>query len=64
VLVGPGAEIADDARLEGPLVIGAGARIGSGAIVKESVLLPGAVVPEQAMVVGSIVGRRSVLAGG
>ena len=64
VLVGADAEIAGDTRLEGPLVIGPGARVGSGAIVKESVLLPGAEVPAKAMVVGSIIGRRSVFAGG
>lgn len=64
VLMGPDAEIAGDARLEGPLVVGPGARVGSGAIVKESVLLPGAEVPAEAIVVGSIIGRRSLLAGG
>jgi mannose-1-phosphate guanylyltransferase len=64
LLLGEGCEIGEGARLEGPLVVGPGARIGDRAIVKESVLLPGAVVPDDALVVGSICGRRGALAGG
>ena len=62
VLLGDGAEIGAAGRAGGPARDRPGARVGAGAIVKESVLLPGAEVPAEAMVVGSIVGRRSVLA--
>jgi NDP-sugar pyrophosphorylase family protein len=48
--------------LDGPLVVGPGARIGGGAQVRESVLLPGAEVPAEAMLVGGIAGRRGLLA--
>jgi mannose-1-phosphate guanylyltransferase len=61
VLVGDGAEIAADARVDGPAVIGPGSRIGAGAMVKESVLLPGAEVPPEALLAGSIAGRRGRL---
>jgi mannose-1-phosphate guanylyltransferase len=61
VLVGDGAEIAADARIDGPAVIGPGSRIGAGAMVKESVLLPGAEVPAEAMLAGAIAGRRGLL---
>ena len=44
VLAAEGCEIDPGARLDGPLVIGAGCTVGAGARVKESVLLPGAEV--------------------
>ena len=62
VLVGEGAEIAADARIDGPTVIGPGTRVGAGAMVKESVLLPGAEVPANAMLAASIAGGRGRLA--
>jgi mannose-1-phosphate guanylyltransferase len=62
VLLGEGCEIGAGARLEGPLVVGPGARIGDRAIVRQSVLLPGAEVPAGGLVVGSICGRRGALA--
>jgi mannose-1-phosphate guanylyltransferase len=62
VLVGAGAEIDPAARVDGPTVIGPGARIGPKAMVKESVLLPGAEVGAEGLLAGSIAGRRGVLA--
>ena len=58
VLLGPGCEIGDDVRLEGPLVIGDGCRIGAGAAIKESVLIPGAEVPASTVLARAIVATR------
>jgi mannose-1-phosphate guanylyltransferase len=62
VLVGEHAEIDPAARIDGPAVIGPGARVGAGAMVKESVLLPGAEVAAEGLLAGSIAGRRGALA--
>jgi len=62
VLVGEGCELDPRARFDGPLVIGDGARVGAGALVKHSVLLPGAQVPAGAIVAGAIYGRAGALA--
>ncbi len=43
-------------------MIGEGVRIGAGASVKESVLLPGAEVPAEALLANAIAGRRGALA--
>ena len=43
-------------------MIGPGARIGAGARIKESVLLPGAEVAENAIVANAIVGAVGALA--
>jgi glucose-1-phosphate adenylyltransferase len=43
--------------------VGPGVRVGAGARVRRSVLLPGAEVPDDALVAGSIVGHRGSLAG-
>jgi NDP-sugar pyrophosphorylase family protein len=64
ILIGDGAEIGPQALIEGPCVLGPGARIGRGARVKESVLLPGAEVPANGMLAGAIAGQRGALAGG
>jgi mannose-1-phosphate guanylyltransferase len=58
VLAGEGCELDPGARLDGPLVIGAGSRVGEGALVRHSVLLPGAQVPSGAIVAGGVVGSR------
>jgi mannose-1-phosphate guanylyltransferase/mannose-1-phosphate guanylyltransferase/phosphomannomutase len=60
-LVGEGAEIGAGARLDGPLVIAPGARIGENACVRRSVLLAGTRVPPDALVAGAIVGARGAL---
>ncbi len=56
IFVGTGAEIAADAELTGPLVIGAGSSVGAGAQLKEGVLLPGSEVAAGAMVIGGVIG--------
>jgi mannose-1-phosphate guanylyltransferase len=61
VLAGEGCEIDSEARLDGPLVLGAGSRVAAGAHVKHSVLLPGSEVPGGALVAGGVHGRRGAL---
>ena len=63
VLVGESVTVAGGVRFDGNVVIGPGARIGRGAMVKESVLLPGAEVPDGGLVVGGIAGRKGAVAG-
>ncbi len=58
VLLGPGARIGEDVRIDGPSVIGDGAAIGDGARLRETIVLPGAEVPAGAILVGAIAGRR------
>jgi mannose-1-phosphate guanylyltransferase len=62
VLVGEGPQVGARVRIDGPAVIGPGCRIGDGAMVKGSVLLPGAEVPSESLLIGSIAGRRGRLA--
>ncbi|MEU6661076.1 NDP-sugar synthase [Streptomyces sp. NPDC046821] len=68
-LVLPGAKVAADAWLADGTVVGAGARVGPGAVVHGSVLHDGAVVGAGAYIrkslvgVGARIGRRSVLHG-
>ena len=45
VLLGPGCEIGDDVRIDGPSVIGDGARVGAGCRLREVIVLPGAEIP-------------------
>ena len=59
VLAAGGCRIDPTARLDGPLVIGRESSVGSGACLKESVVLPGADVPEGALVAGAVYGRRA-----
>jgi mannose-1-phosphate guanylyltransferase len=62
VLAGPGVDVGEGVRFDGPVVVGEDARIGAGARIKEAVLLPGAEVPEGALVVGGICGRKGSVA--
>lgn len=55
-LVLDGADVAPDARVTGGTVVGAGARVGAGAVVEHSVLLDGARVAAGARLRGSVVG--------
>lgn len=52
MLVGEGCEIADDAWLHGPLVLGGGTTVGAGAMLRETVTLAGTTIPA-----GSVIGR-------
>jgi mannose-1-phosphate guanylyltransferase len=58
VLIGAGAEIDADVVLEGPVVIGDGCRIGRGARLKRTVLLPETEVPGATILVEAIGARR------
>ena len=62
VLAADGCRLDPGARLDGPLVIGAGSVIGEGARVRRSVLLPGSEVPPGAIVAGAVYGRSGGLA--
>lgn len=55
--VAPECEIAPDAGLEEPLMVGPCARVGAGAVVRGSLVLPGATVPAGARLDGAIHGR-------
>jgi mannose-1-phosphate guanylyltransferase len=59
VLAAAGCEIDEGVRLDGPLVLGKGCVIGSGAHVKEAVVLPGAAVPPDALVASAVYGRKA-----
>jgi mannose-1-phosphate guanylyltransferase/mannose-1-phosphate guanylyltransferase/phosphomannomutase len=58
VLLGPGCELGDDVRIDGPSVIGDGARIGAGCRLREVIALPGVEIPAQTVLIGAIAGRR------
>jgi mannose-1-phosphate guanylyltransferase len=58
VLLGPGCEIGDDVRIDGPAVIGDGATVGAGSRLRDVIVLPGANVPERSIVIGAILGAR------
>jgi mannose-1-phosphate guanylyltransferase len=58
VLLGAGCEIDDDVRIDGPSVIGDGARIGAGSRLREVILLPGAAVAPGSLLIGAIAGPR------
>ena len=58
MLLGPGCEIGDDVRIDGPAVIGDGARIGAGSRLRDVIVLPGAEMPAGSVLIGAIVGRR------
>jgi NDP-sugar pyrophosphorylase family protein len=59
--VHPEARVASDAMLEGVVSVGPGAIVGSGAVIKDSVIWPGAVIASGARLEGCIVsGKKSV----
>jgi mannose-1-phosphate guanylyltransferase len=58
VLIGEGCEIAEDVRIDGPSVVGDGARIGAGSRLREVILLPGAEVAPGSVLIGAIAGRN------
>jgi NDP-sugar pyrophosphorylase family protein len=59
VFLGEGASVHPDARLRGPVELGAGARIDGGAVVERAVLMEGARVEAGALVQDSVLGRRA-----
>ena len=60
VLADPSADVDESAELK-EVSLGAASRVGAGAVVQRSVLLPGATVEQGAEVVGSILGERAVV---
>lgn len=62
--VEPGAEVAADAWLDGPVEVAAGARIEAGARVERTVLLPGASIGRGAVVSDSVLGPGAVVGAG
>ena len=58
MLLGAGCEIGDDVRIDGPSVIGDGARVGAGCRLREVIVLPGAEIPAGRVLIGAIAGRR------
>jgi mannose-1-phosphate guanylyltransferase len=63
-LVRPGAEVADDAVLRGGTFVGAGATVGSGAIVDGSSLFDGAMIAAGAHVRDSVIGSGAMVGAG
>ena len=58
VLIGPGAELADDVRIDGPSVIGDGASVGEGCRLREVIVLPGGRIPPRTTLIGAIAASR------
>ncbi len=48
-------------RLTGPLVLGDGARVGEGAQLRDSIVLPGTEVAPGAILIGAIAGHAGIL---
>lgn len=63
-MVGQGCEIAEDAELRPPYVIGSGSRVGDGAVIERSVLLDRCTVEEGAGVRSSILGAGVTVGSG
>jgi mannose-1-phosphate guanylyltransferase len=59
LLLGPGVDLGDGVRLDGPAVIGDGSRIGAGSRIKEAVLLPGTELGPATVLAGGIAAKRS-----
>ncbi|HEY8501060.1 MAG TPA: NDP-sugar synthase [Solirubrobacterales bacterium] len=59
VLLGPGCEIGDDVRIDGPSVIGDNVRVGAGSRLREVIALPGAEIPPRSVLIGAILGSRN-----
>ena len=61
VWIGSDVELGEDVRLTGPLVLGDGARVGAGAQLRDSILLPGTEVAQGAILIGAIAGHAGIL---
>ena len=58
VLLGPGCQIGDDVRIDGPSVIGDNVKVGDGARLKEVIALPDAEIPARQVLINAIAGAR------
>ena len=56
VLIGADCRVGTGSDLHGPVVVGTGSRLGSDAMLRDCVVLPGAEVPAGALVVGGLYG--------
>jgi mannose-1-phosphate guanylyltransferase len=61
VWLGRQVQIASDTRLMGQIVIGDGSRIGQGAQLRDSIILPGTEIAAGAILIGSIAGHSQIL---
>ncbi|HEY5287791.1 MAG TPA: NDP-sugar synthase [Solirubrobacteraceae bacterium] len=61
VWIGSDVELGENVRLTGPLVLGDGARVGEGAQLRDSILLPGTEVAQGAILIGAIAGHAGIL---
>jgi mannose-1-phosphate guanylyltransferase len=59
--VGCDVEIGKDVRLHGPVVIGDRARIGDGALLRDSIVFPGTEVPDGHILIGAIAGQTGIV---
>ncbi len=60
--IGRDVQIGDGVRMIGPIVLGDGARVGDGAMLRSSILLPGSEVAPRAILIDAIAGHRGILA--
>ena len=58
VLLGPGCQIGDDVRIDGPSVIGDNVKVGDGARLREVIALPNAEIPARSILIDAITGAR------
>ena len=63
-MVGAGGELGRRCRIDGPAVIGDGSRVGEGARISDSIILPGAQLAGGAILVDTILGAASLLTPG
>jgi mannose-1-phosphate guanylyltransferase/mannose-1-phosphate guanylyltransferase/phosphomannomutase len=61
VWIGRDVQIGSGVRLTGPLVLGDGARVDTGAQLRESILFPGTEVAPGAILIGAITGHAGIL---
>jgi mannose-1-phosphate guanylyltransferase len=61
VWIGAEVSIGADVRLEGPVVIGDGSRVGTGAALRDAIVLPGTDIPPGAILIGAIAGHTGIV---
>jgi mannose-1-phosphate guanylyltransferase len=58
VLIGPGCELGDDVRVDGPTVLGENVKVGAGSRLREVIALPGVEIPAGSVLIGAIAATR------
>lgn len=61
VWIGDNVRIGAESRLMGPVVIGDGATIEDGALIRDSIVFPGTTVPAGAILIGAIAGAAGII---